>query len=101
MKLRFLSNGHDIKKYDVDDLRQTIGLVNQEPVWFIHFFVAWLCKDFDFYWQILFATSIKDNISYGKDHSTKEEIVEAAKQANAHEFIMKLPQVIVVFFTYF
>ncbi|CAF4086907.1 unnamed protein product [Adineta steineri] len=65
-------NGHHIQEYDINNLRQTIGLVSQEP--------------------ILFATSIKDNISYGKQDSTYEEIVEVAKQSNAHDFIMKLPK---------
>ncbi|HYE10032.1 MAG TPA: ABC transporter ATP-binding protein [Patescibacteria group bacterium] len=40
----------------------------------------------------LFTGTIKDNISYGKDHATEEEIIEAAKSANAHDFIMKLPE---------
>ncbi|CAF3982099.1 unnamed protein product [Adineta steineri] len=64
-------NGRPIQEYDKNNLRQIIGLVSQE--------------------SILFATSVKENISYGKDNSTFEEVIEAAKQANAHEFIMKLP----------
>ena len=47
--------------------RNHIGVVSQEPV--------------------LFACSISDNISFGREDATHEEIVEAAKQANAHDFI--------------
>ena len=54
-------------------LRKHIGVVSQEPV--------------------LFATSIAENIRYGSDNVTDQQIQEAAKQANAHDFIMKLPQV--------
>ncbi|KAL2335591.1 hypothetical protein Fmac_016804 [Flemingia macrophylla] len=53
-------------------LRSLMGLVSQEP--------------------ILFATSIKENILFGKEDATEEEIVEAAKAANAHDFISQLPQ---------
>ncbi|CAF1658203.1 unnamed protein product, partial [Adineta ricciae] len=70
-KGRININGHSIEDYEKENLRQIIGLVSQEP--------------------ILFATSIKENISHGKDNSTFDEIIEAAKQANAHDFIMKLP----------
>ena len=52
-------------------LRKRIKVVDQEPV--------------------LFASTIGENISYGKDDATQEEIEEAAKAANAHQFIMKLP----------
>lgn len=54
-------------------MRSHIGVVNQEP--------------------ILFQTSIADNISMGKDGVTQEEIELAAKNANAHDFIMTLPEV--------
>ena len=47
--------------------RRHIGVVSQEPV--------------------LFACSISDNISFGKEDATSDEIIEAAKQANAHDFI--------------
>ncbi|KAL2335592.1 hypothetical protein Fmac_016805 [Flemingia macrophylla] len=53
-------------------LRSLMGLVSQEPT--------------------LFATSIKENILFGKEDATEEEIVEAAKAANAHDFISQLPQ---------
>ena len=52
-------------------LRQHIIVVGQEPV--------------------LFASTIRENISYGKDDATQEEIEEAAQAANAHQFIMNLP----------
>ena len=54
-------------------IRQKIGLVSQEPV--------------------LFTCSIKENIAYGKDGATDEEIRAAAELANAAKFIDKLPQV--------
>ncbi|XP_049809971.1 ATP-dependent translocase ABCB1-like [Schistocerca nitens] len=65
-------DGHDIRKLNVGWLRSQIGVVGQEPV--------------------LFQTSIAENIRYGRDGSTMEEIIEAAKMANAHDFISKLPQ---------
>ena len=52
--------------------RNQIGVVSQEPV--------------------LFALSIKENIRYGKEMATDEEIIKAAKNANAHNFIMQLPK---------
>lgn len=64
-------DGKNIKDINVNHLRQQFGLVSQEP----H----------------LFATSIAANISAGLLSATKEEIVEAARMANAHEFISALP----------
>jgi len=61
-----------IEDLDISWLRSQIGLVSQEPV--------------------LFATSIYENIRYGKLDATKEEIEEAAKKANAHNFIMSFPE---------
>lgn len=52
-------------------LRHQIGLVSQEP--------------------ILFGTSIKDNIQFGKEDASMEEVIRAAKAANAHHFINQLP----------
>lgn len=54
-------------------LRQQIGVVSQEP--------------------ILFATTIAENIRYGKEGISQQEIEAAAKMANAHDFIMKFPNV--------
>ncbi|PKU78762.1 ABC transporter B family member 11 [Dendrobium catenatum] len=67
-----LIDGTNIKDLQLRWLRGKIGLVSQEPV--------------------LFASSIKDNISYGKDNATIEEIKVAAEQANASKFIDKMPQ---------
>ncbi|KAL8150536.1 hypothetical protein V2J09_020344 [Rumex salicifolius] len=69
---KILVDGKDIKKMKLKPLRKHIGLVQQEPA--------------------LFATSIYENILYGKDGATESEIIEAAKQANAHSFISSLPE---------
>lgn len=61
----------DIKDIKLKSLRQNIGIVQQDVY--------------------LFAGTVLENISYGKPGASKEEIVEAAKNANAHEFIMGLP----------
>ncbi|KAK8582901.1 hypothetical protein V6N13_069667 [Hibiscus sabdariffa] len=66
-----LLDGHNIKKLQLKWLRSQMGLVNQEP--------------------ILFATSIKENILFGKEGASMELVVNAAKAANAHDFIVKLP----------
>ncbi|GJV54253.1 putative multidrug resistance protein [Tanacetum coccineum] len=63
-------DGYKIKKLHLKWLRSQMGLVNQEP--------------------ILFATSIKENILFGKEAASMDDIVAAAKGANAHDFIMKL-----------
>ena len=62
-----LLDGADLKTLNLKWLRQQIGLVGQEP--------------------ILFLGSVSDNIGYGKEGATKEEIEAAAKMANAHGFI--------------
>ncbi|KAK2642699.1 hypothetical protein Ddye_024462 [Dipteronia dyeriana] len=67
-----LIDGVDIKKLQLGWIREKIGLVSQEPV--------------------LFATSIKENIAYGKDNATNQEIRTAIELANAAKFIDKLPQ---------
>ena len=64
-------DGIDIKDITLKSLRQSIGVVQQDVY--------------------LFVGSVKDNIRYGKTDATDEEIIEAAKNANAHEFIMELP----------
>uniref|UniRef100_A0A668RJ05 ATP-binding cassette sub-family B member 5 n=1 Tax=Oreochromis aureus TaxID=47969 RepID=A0A668RJ05_OREAU len=64
-------DGHDLRSLNVRHLREMIGVVSQEP--------------------ILFATTITENIRYGRTDVTQEEIVQAAKEANAYDFIMKLP----------
>lgn len=66
-----LIDGKDIKHITQSSLRDGIGIVQQDVY--------------------LFGGSIKDNISYGKPMASDEEIIEAAKKANIHEFIMSLP----------
>lgn len=66
-------DGVPVTELNLKWLRDQIGLVSQEPV--------------------LFGVSIADNIRYGRDNVSFAELVEAAKQANAHEFVMKLPKV--------
>ncbi|KDP36504.1 hypothetical protein JCGZ_09330 [Jatropha curcas] len=68
---QILLDGNDIKHLDLKWLRQQIGLVNQEPA--------------------LFATSIRENILYGKDNATLDEITNAAKLSEAISFINNLP----------
>ncbi|KAI4325049.1 hypothetical protein MLD38_030477 [Melastoma candidum] len=67
-----LVDGVNLKEFQLKWIRSKIGLVSQEPV--------------------LFDCSIKDNIAYGKDGATYEEIKAAAELANATRFIDKLPQ---------
>ncbi|CAJ1949076.1 unnamed protein product [Sphenostylis stenocarpa] len=67
-----LIDGINLKEFQLRWMRGKIGLVNQEPVWF--------------------ASSIKDNIAYGKEGATIEEIRSACGLANATKFIDKLPQ---------
>ncbi len=62
----------DIRNYSVDSLRSKMGIVTQET--------------------FLFNTSIKDNIAYGLDNCHIEKVIEAAKAANAHEFITQTPK---------
>ena len=64
-------DGEDITKIQLEDLRSQTGVVLQEP--------------------FLFSGSIAENISYAKPNATMEEIIAAAKAANAHEFIVKFP----------
>ncbi|KAE9465471.1 hypothetical protein C3L33_02625, partial [Rhododendron williamsianum] len=68
---RILIDGKDIRKYSLKSLRQHITLVPQEPC--------------------LFATTIYENIAYGREYATEAEIIEAATLANAHKFISSLP----------
>uniref|UniRef100_A0A673MME9 ATP-binding cassette, sub-family B (MDR/TAP), member 11b n=1 Tax=Sinocyclocheilus rhinocerous TaxID=307959 RepID=A0A673MME9_9TELE len=65
-------DGHDIRGLNIQWLRSLIGIVEQEPV--------------------LFATSIAENIRYGRPGVSNDDIVTAAKEANAYNFIMDLPQ---------
>jgi ATP-binding cassette subfamily B protein len=69
---KVLLDGVDMSEYRIGDLRRQFSVVLQEPV--------------------LFAASIAENIAYGKPDATDAEIVEAAKAAASHEFILKLPE---------
>jgi ABC-type multidrug transport system fused ATPase/permease subunit len=69
---RVLLDGADIKTLTLKSLRQQISIVLQEP--------------------LLFSSTITDNIRYGRLDATMDEIAEAAKAANAHDFVMGLPQ---------
>lgn len=64
-------DGRDIRQYTLASLRRSIGIVQQDV--------------------FLFSDSIRENIAYGRPDATEQEIIEAAKLADAHEFIMKLP----------
>lgn len=65
-------DGHDIRSFKVRSLRDKIGMVAQD--------------------NILFSESVKSNILLGKPYASDEEVIEAARAANAHEFIMNLPE---------
>ena len=71
--MQVLLDGVDVSTLNVQWLRSHIGVVGQEPV--------------------LFDTTIRENIRYGNDSITEEEMIKAAKEANAHDFICKLPEV--------
>lgn len=71
MEGRVTIDGNDVRKLTLESLRSQIGLVSQDVY--------------------LFGGSIKDNIAYGKPDATMDEIVDAAKKANIHDFIMELP----------
>lgn len=68
---RITVDGKDIRKLKLQDLRRNIGIVQQDVY--------------------LFAGTILENISYGKPGASREEVIRAAKEANAHEFIMSFP----------
>ena len=68
---RVTVDGQDIRSLTLKSLRSQIGVVQQDVY--------------------LFSGSIRDNIAYGKPDATEEEIIEAAKCANIHDFIMELP----------
>lgn len=68
---RVTIDGNDVRKLTLESLRSQIGLVSQDVY--------------------LFGGSIKDNIAYGQPDATMDEIVDAAKKANIHDFIMELP----------
>lgn len=65
-------DGVDVRQYTLSSLRKSIGVVQQDVY--------------------LFAGTVMENIRYGKVDATREEVIQAAKDANAHEFIMALPE---------
>ncbi len=67
-----LVDGCDVRQYDLSELRHQIGYVAQD--------------------NLLFSASIAENIAFGRPGASQEEIEEAAKRAQAHEFICKLPE---------
>lgn len=67
-----LIDGHNIKDFDRGELRKMFGMVLQD---------TWL-----------FGGTVKDNIKYGKEDATDDQIIEAAKAAHVHHFIKTLPQ---------
>lgn len=69
---RICLDGKDIRKIKLKDLRRQIGIVQQDVY--------------------LFAGTIMENIRYGKPEATDEEVIRAAKAANAHDFIMAMPE---------
>ena len=69
---RITVDGHDIRKVTLNSLREQVGIVLQDTT--------------------LFATSIRDNIAFGHPDATYEQIVEAARAAQAHDFIVQMPQ---------
>src|SRR5882724_5359583 len=71
-KGRVLLDGQDIREFQYRSLRRQIGIVPQEPV--------------------LFSTAVRDNIAYGRPAATLDEIMEAARAAEADEFIRAMPQ---------
>ncbi len=69
---RVLIDGHDLRTVDLTSLRRQMGLVLQEP--------------------FLFNTTVLENIRFGRPEASREEVVAAAKAAQAHDFITRLPQ---------
>jgi ATP-binding cassette, subfamily B, bacterial len=65
-------DGHDLREYQLESIRRQISIVLQDSV--------------------LFATTVRENIAYGELGATENEVIAAAKLANAHEFIMAMPQ---------
>jgi subfamily B ATP-binding cassette protein MsbA len=65
-------DGQDVRDVTMSSLREQIGIVPQETM--------------------LFSTTVRENIRYGRLDATDDDIVQAAKDANAHEFIMQLPE---------
>ncbi len=80
VQLQVTLDGHDIRSLNVCWLRENMGIVSQEPV--------------------LFGTTIAENIRYGREDATDEDIERAIKEANAYDFISKLPDVSTVLYLF-
>jgi ATP-binding cassette subfamily B protein len=68
---RVLVDGADVRSVDVGSLRRSIAVVNDDP--------------------FLFSASVHENIAYAREDASREDVVEAAKRAQAHEFVERLP----------
>ena len=66
-----MADGVDIRSFPVEEYRRNIGIVLQDP--------------------FLFYGTVAENIAYGKPDATRDEIMEAARAARAHDFILRLP----------
>jgi ATP-binding cassette subfamily B protein len=69
---RIFFDGRDVREYTLESLRRQVGVVLQD--------------------SMLFAVSVRENIRFGSQHATDEEVIHASRLANAHEFIAQLPQ---------
>ena len=69
---RILLDGRDLREYKLDSLRKQVGVALQDSV--------------------LFAVSVRENIRFGSEQASEEEIIEASRLVNAHQFIQELPQ---------
>jgi subfamily B ATP-binding cassette protein MsbA len=69
---RITIDGKDLREFNIRSLRQSMGIVSQDT--------------------FLFNTSVRNNIAYGREDVTLDEVIEAAKRANAYEFIVELPK---------
>lgn len=68
---RVIVGGHDVRDYKIENLRNEVAMVLQK--------------------NVLFSGTIKDNLRWGNENATDEEIIEACKQAQAHDFVMSFP----------
>lgn len=68
---RIIVGGHDVRDYKIDNLRNEVAMVLQK--------------------NVLFSGTIRDNLRWGNENATDEEIIEACKQAQAHDFVMSFP----------
>jgi len=69
---KVLVGGVDVRRYKIEDLRNAVGMVLQK--------------------NVLFSGTIRDNLKWGNEHATDEQLVEACKAAQAHEFIAAFPE---------